>query len=216
MRCHIVFTHCHKGAIYPAYGKSHLHPRTLCMGMKKGSVTRLIALPVARTGTFFSGLQLSRGRTSVTGHLLARVAGHLRFLLSIKLNCLALSHLSSSLSKKRDRHVGLTASLKDDLIKSLCVLSRPDVKLRSHSASLLVGILQRLRTLNGAIIIIRRSRRVVHTTSCVVSVNPGTNHLNKRIICRNSISSLGADDGDCAIQCLAKRSRVRIPLCHHP
>lgn len=175
-----------------------------------------MSLPVARLRGFFSSLALGRRSRTMTHHVLARVGDHVQFLVSINLNCLALGHLDGSLSNKRDRHVGLTASLKDDLINDLCVLSRPDVKLRDQSASQLIRILHRLRRLNGAIIIMRRSRRVVHTTSCVVSVNPGTKQLNKRMMCRNSVGSLGGNDGDCAIGCLLNRRAVPIPRRHHP
>lgn len=184
--------------------------------MNKGGVSRLMSLPVSRLGRFFSRLRLGRRSDGMTHQVLVRVGDHVHFLVSMNLKCLALGQLDGSLSNKRDRHVGLTASLKDDLMNDLCVLSRPDVNLRDHSASHLVGILHRLRRLNGAMMIMRRSRRVVHTTSCVVSVNPGTKHLKKRIICRNSVGSLGGKDGDCAIHCLLKRRRVPIPRRHHP
>lgn len=216
MRCHIVLTHCQKGAAYPAYRKGQLGGRTDCMQINKGGVSRLIRVPVARLRRFFHALALSRRSALITRHLLDRVGGHLAFLSSMNLNCLALGQLDGSLSKNRDRQVGLTASLKDDLMNSLCVLSRPDVNLRDHSAAHLVGILHRLRRLKGAMMMIRRSRRVVHTTSCVVSVNPGTKQLNKRIICRNSVGSLRGKDSDCAIGCLLKRRAVSLPTDRHP
>lgn len=212
----MVLTHCEKGALYPAYRNAQLGPRTKCIQMMKHDVSRLISLPVARLRRFFSALRLSGRSARMTHHVLLRVGDHVHFLVSIKLKCLALGQLDGSLSNNRDRHVGLTASLKDDLMNDLCVLSRPDVNLRDHSASHLVQILHRLRTLNGAIVMIRRSRRVVHTTSCVVSVNPGTKHLKKRIICRNSVGSLGGKDGDRAMHCLLKRRRVPMPTRQHP
>lgn len=164
---------------------------------------------------FFGKLRLSRRSAGATTHVLVRVHDHLRCLTSIKLNCLALSQLSSALSNNRDRHVGLSASLNDGLANSLCVLSRPSVNLRPHSAGQLVGILERLHSLNGAIVIIRRRRRIVHTTSCVISVNPGTNCGNNRIIFDNALPRLLGGGGDLATSCLANHHTVTPPTTRH-
>ncbi len=146
--------------------------------------------------------------------MLGRVHSHLGFLVSIKLSCLSLGHSSISLSNNRDRHVHLTARVNSRLIGMLCVLSRPDVKLRRHSGHELVGSLGSLHSAKGAIVIIRRSRRVVRGTSCVVSVNPGTNHLKNRIIFRNACRAV-LKRRALASHCLGNRYTVSVPRRHH-
>lgn len=120
-----------------------------------------------------------------------------------------------SLSKNRDRHVHLTARVNSRLIGILCVLSRPDVKLRRQSGLHLVGSLGGLHSANGSIVIIRRSGSVVLTTSCIISVKPGTNHLNKRMMFRKAPGRVLRARA-LASGCLGKRVGVRVPTRHHP
>lgn len=147
--------------------------------------------------------------------MLGRVHAHLGFLLSMKLSCLSLGHDSIDLSNNRDRHVQLTARVNSRLIGILCVLSRPDVKLRRQSGLHLVGSLGRLHSVNGSIVIMRRSGSVVLTSSCIVSVKPGTNHLNNRIMFTNGPRRVLRASA-LASRCLGNRRGVRIPTGHHP
>ncbi len=159
---------------------------------------------------FLGRVRLASCREGVTTGTVRRVISELRCVRSINLKCLALGQASGALSKKRDREVGLIATLKDSLINSLCVLSRPDVNLRPHSARELVTILHELESVKGAIIMMRRSRRVVETTSLLVSVNPGTKIGNKRVIFGKGLSSDPAPrraSHSLALRCLKKSHR---------
>lgn len=157
---------------------------------------------------------LDDGRRRVTNRVLGRVHAQLGFLLSMNLSCLSLGHDSIDLSNNRDRHVHLTARVNSRLIGILCVLSRPDVNLRRHSGRHLVRSLGRLHSVNGSIVIIRRSGSVVLTTSCIVSVKPGTNELKKSIIFTNAPHRV-LQARALASRCLGNRYTVRIPTGHH-
>lgn len=159
---------------------------------------------------------LSTHRLRVKTLILQRVHTHLRFVVSIKLSCLALRHATVALSNNRTRHVQLTARVNSNLAKILCILSRPDVNLRRHSGSHLLGALAHLHSLNGALVIIRRSRSAVHTTSRLISVNPKTNVRNNTVMTRNSLGTLVATRSSLANTCLSKQHDVPAPTRQQP
>ncbi len=206
---------CVARSSYRMYGNGHLGPRCLTIAINNGGVVRFYSVSISSRLIFVGSLRFNDHSNVVTGPVLGRVHRHLSFLRDINLRCLGLSHSSNALSNNRDRHVQLTARVNSSLVKILCVLSRPSVNLRRHSGRHLVTALGQLHSLNGAMVIIRRSRSAVHTTSRVLSVNPNTNVRNNRIICSNGFTSFRGYRNSLASSCLFKHGYMPIPGTHH-
>lgn len=199
-------------APYGAYGNRELGGRSLTIAITSGGVCRIAGLSVRGLGTFLTSVRLSRRRRLVNERVLGRVETEMDFLSSMKLSCLSLKHTAKALSNNRTREVHLTARVNSKLMKITCVLSRPDVKLRRESGSELLNSLVGLHSLKGDLVIIRRSRSAVHTTSYVMSVNPNTKRRNKRLITVKATRSLVGGRSSVAKTCLDKGLGVPMPL----
>lgn len=166
---------------YASYRNRQLGRTTLNYGVGNCSVTSVYTVRLARLQRI-----LSRVASRAVKILIRAVVRKLSQVVRVNLPCLRLGQSAPSLSNNRTRQLGLIQCINDDLANVACVFSRPDTKVRPHSICHVGGLLQRLQSGNGAILIIRRSGSIVSVTSRIVSIKPKTKRGNKRIIFANA------------------------------
>lgn len=184
---------------YRIYGNGHCGHRALRIGCGNGDVCSMLGVAIRRTLAFFRGMP--------------SVQEGVRALCSMKLSCVHLNRPSAALSKKRTRHVGLTARLDGhDAKGAVCVLSRPAAKLRFTSIRGLVRVLHHLSRKKGAIIIVRRGLSIVGATSRVVSVKPRNNSENKAMVTEKAPRRMTRGPISCANGCIGGCLRRGWPM----
>ena len=179
------------GATCYACGGQRLRPESLAVtvgGLSVGAVGRMT---VGEARAFFDGLVLPGNDATVAEPPLREIRARLGFLVDVGLTYLTLERRGDTLSGGEAQRIRLASQIGSGLTGCLYVLDEPTIGLHPRDTQLLLGTIERLRSLGNTVVMVEHDPATILRADHVVDMGPGAGEEGGFVVAAGKAAELG-------------------------
>jgi len=199
------YTTCH------ACKGSRLRREALQVKVDGQSIYDLVKLPIDKSFSFFSGLQLSEYETKIAERILKELQRRLSFLNDVGLSYLTLDRLSATLSGGETQRINLATALGSALVGTLYVLDEPSIGLHPRDNEKLIGILKNLRDIGNSVLVVEHDEEMIRTADVIVDMGPKAGQHGGEIIAQGTAEEIIHNEKSLTGKYLSGRLAIPLP-----
>jgi excinuclease ABC subunit A len=172
-----------------------------CHGLrlKKGSlavkvadknIAQLTALSITEAKEFFSHLELSKDKKTISEEILKEINRRLDFCINVGLEYLSLDRRSATLSGGEAERIRLATQVGSGLVGVIYVLDEPSIGLHQKDNDRLLATLHALRDLGNTLIVVEHDEETIRRADYVIDLGPGAGEHGGEVIYAGGVSGL--------------------------
>jgi len=146
------------------------------------TIADLVEMPVKRLVNWFEKLPLSAFDSKVAKRLLIEINQRLETLVEVGLGYLTLNRPANTLSGGESQRIQLTRFLGSNLTDSLYILDEPSIGLHSRDTNRLIGVLQKLKSLNNTVIVVEHDEAMMKAADHIIDMGPMASYLGGDVV----------------------------------
>jgi excinuclease ABC subunit A len=172
-------------------------------------------MPLKRTFTFFSELELSGQKLAIADKIVQEVVSRLRFLTNVGLDYLSLSRSAETLSGGEAQRIRLASQIGSGLTGVMYVLDEPSIGLHQRDNDRLLETLHRLRDIGNTVIVVEHDQDAIMSADHVVDIGPGAGEHGGMIIAQGTPQEVSQSPDSLTGAYLSGRKRIEVPGKRH-
>ena len=176
-------------------------PCGACQGLrlKKGSlavkvadknIAQLSALSIKDAKQFFSHLNLSKDKKTISEEILKEINRRLDFCINVGLEYLSLDRRSATLSGGEAERIRLATQVGSGLVGVIYVLDEPSIGLHQKDNDRLLATLHALRDLGNTLIVVEHDEETIRRADYVIDLGPGAGEHGGEVIYAGGVDGL--------------------------
>lgn len=146
------------------------------------SIADLVEMPVKHLMKWFDKIRLSDFDTKVAKRLLIEINQRLETLVEVGLGYLTLNRPANTLSGGESQRIQLTRFLGSNLTDSLYILDEPSIGLHSRDTNRLIGVLQKLKSLNNTVVVVEHDEAMMKAADHIIDMGPMASYLGGEVV----------------------------------
>jgi excinuclease ABC subunit A len=168
-------------------------PCCICQGkrLKKESLSvfvdgrniwDIMDMPIKNSYDFFNNIKISKTERLIAGHVIKEIKERLLFCVSVGLNYLTLSRLSSSLSGGEAQRIRLATQVGSALSGVIYILDEPTIGLHQRDIQKIIDIFKRLKSLGNTVIVVEHDERIIKSADWMIELGPAAGKKGGRVV----------------------------------
>ncbi|MDR1882466.1 MAG: excinuclease ABC subunit UvrA [Prevotella sp.] len=197
--------------VCPSCKGSRLKPQALYVKVGGKTIADLVLLPISELKSFFDNLELNETDAAIAKRLLADINIRIQYLMNVGLGYLTLNRLSNSLSGGESQRINLATSLGSSLVGSLYILDEPSIGLHSRDTSLLIKVLQELRSIGNTVVVVEHDEEIIRAADYIIDMGPKAGRLGGEIVYQGDVAGLRKHTESYTVRYLNGEEMIHVP-----
>jgi excinuclease ABC subunit A len=175
-------------------GGARLRSEALNVKVAKRTVADVSALPVEELRAWVESVKLTKHERAVADTILRELRSRVAFLDDVGLGYLTLDRQARTLSGGEAQRINLANSLGSALVDVTYVLDEPSIGLHPRDTERLYRLLEQLRDLGNAVLVVEHDRAAVERADHVVELGPASGEKGGELCYEGGLKGLLASD----------------------
>jgi excinuclease ABC subunit A len=175
-------------------GGARLRPEALYVKVAKRTVAEVSAMPVEELRAWIEGVKLTKHERAVADTILRELRSRVAFLDDVGLGYLTLDRQARTLSGGEAQRINLANSLGSALVDVTYVLDEPSIGLHPRDTERLYRLLEQLRDLGNAVLVVEHDRAAVERADHVIELGPASGERGGELCYEGDLEGLLASD----------------------
>jgi excinuclease ABC subunit A len=189
-----------------------LRQESLAVKVADKSIAQLTSLSIKEAKQFFSHLNLSRDKKTISGEILKEINRRLDFCINVGLEYLSLERRSATLSGGEAERIRLATQVGSGLVGVIYVLDEPSIGLHQKDNDRLLATLHALRDLGNTLIVVEHDEETIRRADYVIDLGPGAGELGGEVIYAGRVEGLVQCRESLTGRYLAGEYQIKRPL----
>lgn len=195
----------------PTCHGSRLNVDAAAVTIEERSLPEISALSVADAHAWFTGMQLTGQRASISAKVLDEIRARLSFLMNVGLNYLTLSRSAETLSGGEAQRIRLASQIGAGLVGVMYILDEPSIGLHQRDNARLLDTLTNLRDMGNTVIIVEHDEEAIRTSDWIIDIGPGAGIHGGHVVAQGDIHAIESSADSITGQFLSGKRAIEIP-----
>ena len=189
-----------------------LRQESLAVKVADRNIAQLTGLSIKDAKQFFSHLNLSKDKKTISTEILKEVNRRLDFCINVGLEYLSLDRRSATLSGGEAERIRLATQVGSGLVGVIYVLDEPSIGLHQKDNDRLLATLHALRDLGNTLIVVEHDEETIRRADYVIDLGPGAGEHGGEVIYAGRVEGLIRCQKSLTGQYLAGNYQIQRPL----
>jgi len=167
-----------------------LKKESLSVKVADKNIAQLTGLSIKEAKFFFSHLNLSRDKKTISEEILKEINRRLDFCINVGLEYLSLDRRSATLSGGEAERIRLATQVGSGLVGVIYVLDEPSIGLHQKDNDRLLATLHALRDLGNTLIVVEHDEETIRRADYVIDLGPGAGEHGGEVIYAGAVEGL--------------------------
>lgn len=171
-----------------ACGGARLRKESLSVYINKKNIWDIMRMSIGEAYEFFDNLKINKNEEKIVGSVVKEIKNRIEFCISVGLDYLTLSRLSSTLSGGESQRIRLATQVGSTLSGVLYILDEPTIGLHQRDIQKIINIFNKLKELGNTVIIVEHDERIIKSADWIVELGPGAGKKGGRVVYSGPVS----------------------------
>ena len=167
-----------------------LKKESLAVKVADKTIAQLTAFSIKEAKQFFSSLELSKDKKTISEEILKEINRRLDFCNNVGLEYLTLDRRSGTLSGGEAERIRLATQVGSGLVGVIYVLDEPSIGLHQKDNDRLLSTLHALRDLGNTLIVVEHDEDTIRRADYVIDLGPGAGEHGGEVIYAGKVDGL--------------------------
>ena len=195
----------------PTCRGSRLNTDAAAVTIEERTLPEISALSVADAHQWFTSLELTGQRASISAKVLDEIRARLSFLMNVGLNYLTLSRSAETLSGGEAQRIRLASQIGAGLVGVMYILDEPSIGLHQRDNARLLDTLTNLRDMGNTVIVVEHDEEAIRTSDWIIDIGPGAGIHGGHIVAQGTIDAIRSSDESITGQFLSGKRAIELP-----
>ena len=189
-----------------------LKKESLAVKVADKNIAQLTSLSIKEAKQFFSHLNLSKDKKTISEEILKEINRRLDFCINVGLEYLSLERRSATLSGGEAERIRLATQVGSGLVGVIYVLDEPSIGLHQKDNDRLLATLHALRDLGNTLIVVEHDEDTIRRADYVIDLGPGAGEHGGEVLYAGKVEGLIQCKKSLTGQYLAGHYQIQRPL----
>ena len=167
-----------------------LKKESLAVKVADQNIAQLTGLSIKEAKVFFSHLDLSKDKKTISEEILKEINRRLDFCINVGLEYLSLDRRSATLSGGEAERIRLATQVGSGLVGVIYVLDEPSIGLHQKDNDRLLATLHALRDLGNTLIVVEHDEETIRRADFVIDLGPGAGEHGGEVLYAGKVEGL--------------------------
>ena len=200
----------------PSCRGTRLNADAASVTIEERTLPEISALSVADAHGWFTELQLTGQRASISAKVLDEIRARLSFLMNVGLNYLTLSRSADTLSGGEAQRIRLASQIGAGLVGVMYILDEPSIGLHQRDNARLLHTLTNLRDMGNTVIVVEHDEEAIRTSDWIIDIGPGAGIHGGHVVAQGDLDAIKSSADSVTGQFLSGKRVIEIPAERQP